>query len=84
MASCHLLRYSSSSLIGGGRLLNALLSVMLYIAVLTNEEYITWSDSFIVLACNGNTVWLCLVKCLLHFPRWMIQHGDAVTNNLCV
>ena len=37
MARCGLVRYVSSSLIGGGRLFNTLLSVMLSMAVLTNE-----------------------------------------------
>ena len=37
VARCRLVRYVSSSLIGGGRLFNTLLSVMLSIAVLTNE-----------------------------------------------
>ena len=23
-------------------------------------------------------------KYLLHFPRWMIQRGDVVTDNLCL
>ena len=40
----------------------SLLSVMLSIAVLTNEVCTAWSDSFLVLASNGTTVWLCLVK----------------------
>ena len=35
---------------------------MLFIAVLTNEVCIAWSDSFLVVASNGNTVWLFLVK----------------------
>ena len=37
VARCRLVRYGSSSLIGGGRLFNTMLSVMLSIAVLTNE-----------------------------------------------
>ena len=57
---------------------------MLSIAVLTNEVCIAWSDSFLVLASNGTRVWLCLVKCLLHFPRWMVHRGDVVTNIICV
>ena len=36
--------------------------LLLSIDVLTNEVWITWNESFIVLAINGNTVWLCLVK----------------------
>ena len=64
---------------------NTLLSVMLSIAVLTNEVCTAWSDPFFVLASNGNTVCSCLVKkCLLHFPRWMIHHGDVVTYILYV
>ena len=39
-----------------------LLSVMLSIAVLTNEVCTAWSDAFFVFASNGSTVWLCLVK----------------------
>ena len=35
---------------------------MLSIAVLTNEGCTAWSDAFFVLAINGTTVWLCLVK----------------------
>ena len=62
VARCRLVRYVSSSLICGGRVFNTLLSVMLSIAVLTNEVCTAWSDSFLVLASNGNTVWLCLVK----------------------
>ena len=69
MARCRLVRYVSSSLIGGGRLLNTLLSDMLSIAVLTNEVCIAWSDSFLMLASNGNTVWLCLVK-MVDNPSW--------------
>ena len=34
---------------------------MLSNAVLTNEVCIAWSDTFLVFASNGNTVWLCLV-----------------------
>ena len=68
MARCRLIRYVSSPLIGGGRLFKTLLSVMLSIAVLRNEVCIAWSDSFLVLASNGNTVWLCLVKSV-SFPR---------------
>ena len=56
MACCRLLRHVPSSLIGGDRLFNTLLSVMLYIAVLKNEVCITWSESFLVFASNGNTV----------------------------
>ena len=44
----------------------------------------SWSDASFVFASNGSTVWLCLVKCLLHFPRGMIQRGDVVTDILCV
>ena len=62
VARYRLVRHVSSSLIGGGRLSNTLLSVMLSIAVLTNEVCIAWSYSFLVLASNDNTVWLCLVK----------------------
>ena len=57
-----LVRYVSSSLIGGGRLFNTLLTVMLSMAVLTNGVCIAWSFYFLVLASNGNIVWLCLVK----------------------
>ena len=57
---------------------------MLSIAVLTNEVCTAWSDAFLVLARNGTTVWLCLMNCLLHFPRRMIHRGDVVTNIICV
>ena len=60
VARCRLVRYVSSSLIGGGRLFNTLLSVMLYIVVLTNEVCMARSDYFLVLVSNGNTVWLWL------------------------
>ena len=56
------------------------MSVMLSIALLTNEVCTAWSDAFFVLVSNGTTVWLCLVNCLLHFPRWMIHLGDVVTD----
>ena len=46
-----------SSLIGGSQKFNTLLSVMLSIEVCT-----AWSDAFFVLASNGTTVWLCIVK----------------------
>ena len=49
MARCRLVRYVLSSLIGGGQLFNTLLSVMLSIAVLTNEGCIAWSDYFLML-----------------------------------
>ena len=62
MARCRLLRYISSSVIDGGRLFNTLLSVVLSIDMLTNEVCIAWSNYFLVLDSNGNTVWLCLVK----------------------
>ena len=59
---------------------------MLSIDVLTNEVCIVWSDSFLVLASNGNTGWLCLMKSVfLHFPWWMIHRGDVVTrNSMCL
>ena len=41
---------------------NTLLSVMLCIAVLKNEVCTAWNDAFFVLASNGTTDWLCLVK----------------------
>ena len=41
---------------------NTLLSVMLSIAVLTNEVCDCCSDAFFVFASNGSRVWLCLVK----------------------
>ena len=44
-----LVRNGSSSLIGGGRLINTMLSVMLSITVLTNEWCYAWSDYFLVL-----------------------------------
>ena len=62
VARCRLVSRVSSSLIGGGRKFNTLLSVMLSIAVLTNEVCTAWSDAFFVLASNGTTVWSCLVK----------------------
>ena len=40
----------SSSLISGCRLFNTILPVMLSIAVLTNEVWMAWSESFLVLA----------------------------------
>ena len=52
---------------------------MLSSAVLTNKVYIAWSDSFLVLASNGNTVWL--EQCLLHSHRWMTHRGDR--HSLC-
>ena len=33
---------------------------------------------------NGNTVWVCLVMSVSHFPRWVIHRGDVVTNVICV
>ena len=54
---------------------------MLSIAVLTNEVCTAWSEAFFVLASNGSTVWLCLVK-IVSF--WMIQRGDVVIDILCV
>ena len=73
---CRLVRYFSSSLIGGGRWFNTLLSVMLSIAVLTNEVCTAWSDAFFVLASNGTTVSVMpSEKCLLHFPRWIPVRG---------
>ena len=56
---------------------------MLSIAVLTNEVCTALSDAFFMCASTGSTVWLS-EKCVLHFPRWMIQHGDVVTDSLCV
>ena len=44
VARCRLVRYVSSSLIGGGRLFNSLLSVMLCITVLTNKVCIAWRN----------------------------------------
>ena len=41
--------YVSSSLIGGSQLFNTLSSVMLSIAVLTNEMCIVWSESCLLL-----------------------------------
>ena len=35
---------------------------MLSMAVLTNEVCTALSEAFFVLASNGTTVWLCLVK----------------------
>ena len=35
---------------------------MLSISVLTNEVCTAWSAYFLVLASNGTTFWLCLVK----------------------
>ena len=57
---------------------------MLSNSVLTNEVCTAWSDAFFVLASNGTTVWLCLVKSVLHFPRWLVHRGDVVTDVLCV
>ena len=41
---------------------------MLSIAVLTNEVCTAWRDAFFVLASNGTTVWLCLVKSVSFIP----------------
>ena len=43
---------------------NTLLSIMLSIAVLTNEVCNAWSDYFLALASSGTTVWLFLMKCV--------------------
>ena len=49
-------------------MVNTLLSVMLSIAVLTNEVCTAWSNALFVLASNGTTVWLCIVKVSASFP----------------
>ena len=56
VARCRLYRLVSSLFIGGGRLFSTLFSVMLSIAVLTNEVWITRSVYFLVFANNGNTI----------------------------
>ena len=65
---CRFVRHVPSALIGGGRLCNTLLFVMFSIAVLTNEVCIVCSESFLVLASNSNTVWVCLLRVSPSFP----------------
>ena len=61
----------TSSLIGGSRLFNTLLSIMLSIAVLKNEVYIAYSVAFFELDSDSNTAVLFMsVECYLHFPQW--------------
>ena len=74
-----LVRYVSSSLIGGSRLFNTLLSVMWSIKVLTNEVCIALG-----LASNGNTVWLCLVMTVSFISLGGDHRGDVVTKILYV
>ena len=64
MALCRIVRYVSSSLIGGCRLCNTLLST----TVLKNDVCIAWCKAFLVLANNGNTCCLCLVMSAPSFP----------------
>ena len=60
--ACCLDRLGFSSLIGGSRLFNTPFYVMLSIAVLSNEMW--------VLASNGNTAWLCLLKSFSFISRF--------------
>ena len=46
-----------------------MLSVMLSIAVLTNEVWIAWKVSFIVIVSNGLMV--SGDVCFFHLPRWV-------------
>ena len=59
---------------------------MLSIAVLTNEVCTAWSDAFFVLASNGTTVWLGLVKSVsyISLSGSSIHRGDVMTDFLCV
>ena len=60
------------------RLSKTLSSVMLSLSLLTYEVWISWSESFVVLAGNGNTVWLCMVNSVSFISFGPYQLGPTV------